>query len=190
MMEFNMSDVSARYPVLSLETAPEEATPVLEGVIKTIGKMPNMIGTMANSPLTLKSYADIGGNFREAGFSPIEQHVTFLTISVENECRYCTAAHSTALKKGMKVDAAVVSAIRSGGLPEDPRLNALVAVIRELMTQKGRVSDEARTAFLAAGYTERQLLDLLSAIAMKTITNFLDHLTAIPLDEGYVPEAD
>ena len=184
-----MTNQPARYSVLNLETAPEDSVPLLEGVHKTFGKIPNIIGTMSNSPLTLKSYTQLGANFRAAGFSPLEQQVTFLTISVENECDYCSAAHSTALKKGQKVDPALVEALRNKELTGEARLDALVTVVREMVTQKGRVSDTAHNNFLAAGYSEQQLLDILSAIAMKTLTNYLDHLTDITIDEGYAAEA-
>ncbi len=184
-----MSSQPERYSILSMETASVDAKPLLESVQKTIGKVPNMIGTMANAPLTLRSYTQLGANVREAGFGPLEQHVIYLTISVENECDYCVAAHSTALKKAQKVDPAIVAAIRSGEQTGDQQLDPLINVVREIVTQKGRVSQAAHDAFISAGYSKRQLIDLLSAVAMKTLINYLDHLTDIKLDDAYVPEA-
>lgn len=177
------------FPVLTLETASDDAVDTLEAIKEKFGKIPNVIGTMANAPATLKSYAALGANMATAGYDPIETQLIYLTISVENECRYCVAAHSTALKKGLKVDAAIVEAIRIGGDVEVENWNALITAVRELVRKKGAISSQTVSDFTEAGYSKKQLLDLLTAIAMKTLTNYLDHMTQIELDLGYKAEA-
>lgn len=179
----------AHYPVQTLDTVSEASRPSLEAVHSKFGKIPNIIGTMANSSVALNTYTSIGKIFGEAGFSPVETQLINLTISVENSCDYCTAAHSTALKKALKVDAETVAAVRAASKLADPKHAALVDAVRELVRFKGGISDETRQTFLDAGYTASQLIDLLSAIAMKTLTNFLDHLTQIELDPAYADEA-
>lgn len=177
------------FSLLTMETAPDDAVETLEAINKKLGKTPNIIRTMANSPVTLKSYAALGANMASAGFDPVEMQIINLTVSVENECRYCIAAHSTALKKGLKVDSDVVSAIRNNeGLAQE-NWHALVTAVRELVRNKGAVSSQTISAFTEAGYSKRQLLDLLTAVAMKTLTNYLDHLTHIELDPPYQAEA-
>jgi uncharacterized peroxidase-related enzyme len=180
----------SHFPLLTMETAPEEALETLESINKKFGKIPNIIGTMANAPNTLKSYAALGANMARAGFDPIEMQLINLAISVENECRYCVSAHSTALKKGLKVDADVVRAIREGNSVDTENWNALVTTVRELVRSKGALSRQTVAGFTDAGYSKQQLLDLLTAIAMKTLTNYLDHLTQIDLDPAYQAEAD
>ncbi|MDK2973055.1 MAG: hypothetical protein PWP23_2810 [Candidatus Sumerlaeota bacterium] len=180
---------TAHYPVLNRDSASELAQPILENVQKAFGKIPNAIGTMANAPLTLKSYAEIGANFAKAGFRPVEQQIIFLAVSVENECAYCIAAHSTALKTNFKVAASVVDAIRAKTPTGDTKYDALIATVRAMVQNKGYLPDETRSAFLDAGYSPTQLIDLLSAIAMKTITNYFDHLTRIELDDDFKAEA-
>jgi AhpD family alkylhydroperoxidase len=57
--------------------------------------IPNMYRAMANNPVLLKSYMDAYKGFRtQCNFSSVEQEIVFLTISVENNCSYCMAAHS------------------------------------------------------------------------------------------------
>ena len=173
----------------TLETAPENAVKTLENVHNKFGKIPNIIATMANSPVAVNSYGALGAHLANSGFDPKEMQIINLTISVENDCHYCIAAHSTALKKGMKVDPSIVSAIRSKEVVDQPEWQALVALLREILANKGAVSDKTVTAFLDAGYSKRQMLDLLPAIAMKTLTNYLDHMTQIELDPAYRDEA-
>ena len=145
------------------------AQPILENIQKAFGRIPNVAGTMANAPLTLKRHTEIGANFAKAGFSPIEQQIVFLTVSVKNECACGTAAHSSALKAKFQVDASFGDAICTKALADDDKHDVLVATVRELVQQKGHLPDATRSAFLKAGYTPTQLIDLLSAIAM------LDH---------------
>jgi AhpD family alkylhydroperoxidase len=176
-------------PVQTLETASQEVTPLLEAVYAKFGKIPNIIGTMANAPVTLQSYLALGGNFAKAGFTPLEQQIIFLTISLENGCDYCTAAHSTALTGGLKQTKDRIDTIRSAEPLEDARLEALITTVRELVRRKGYLAAPARDAFFNAGYSQTQLIDLLSAIAMKTLTNYLDHLADITIDPAYAAQA-
>ena len=176
-------------PLQTLDTATDEARPLLEGIHQKFGKIPNIVATMANAPVTLQSYAALGANFAKAGFTPAEQQIIFLAISVENACGYCTAAHSTALKGSFRMPAEVVAAIRAQTSTGDAKRDALIETVRELVRNKGHVAVKTRKAFLGAGYTQVQLIDLLSAIAMKTLTNFLDHLADVTLDPAYLPEA-
>lgn len=174
---------------LTLETASDEIKPVLQGIDKKFGKIPNIVAAMSNAPVTLQNYAALGANFAKSGFKPVEQQIIFLTISVENDCDYCTAAHSMALKGGFKIPAEVVAAIRAKTPTSDPQRDALIETVRELVRRKGYLSARLRNAFFAAGYSQTQLIDLLSAIAMKTLTNYLDHLAEVELDPAYTAEA-
>ncbi|WP_243744224.1 carboxymuconolactone decarboxylase family protein [Zeaxanthinibacter enoshimensis] len=81
-------------PVTS-ETANEKQKAILEKAQKANGMIPNMYRNMVNLPGLQETY-DLGyQKFRsESGFSPAEQEVVFLTLSVDNGCNYCTAAHS------------------------------------------------------------------------------------------------
>ncbi len=40
-------------------------------------------------------------------------------------------------------------------------------------------------AFLAAGYSERQILEIVLAIAVKTLSNYANHLFHTPLDRVF-----
>ena len=50
-----------RIPTHDLESAPEKAKPLLEAVNKQIGRVPNIFGTIANSPVALEGYLAMSG---------------------------------------------------------------------------------------------------------------------------------
>ena len=74
------------------------------------------------------------GAFEKGTLSAVERSIVLLAASVENSCRYCTAAHSTVLKAFLHVPAEVVSAVRSNLPLSDPKLESLVALTREIVS--------------------------------------------------------
>jgi hypothetical protein len=43
--------------------------------------------------------------------------------------------------------------------------------------------------FLAAGYKKDQVMELLLGIALKTISNYLDHISPTPVDPAFAAES-
>jgi AhpD family alkylhydroperoxidase len=73
----------------------------------------------------------------------------FLTASVENHCRYCVAAHATALK-ALRFTPKDVRAVREREPLDDVKLGALMTVTRELVSERGFVAPKTRQKFLKA----------------------------------------
>ncbi len=74
----------------------------------------------------------------------------------------------------MRVD--VTNAIRDGRKIEDEKLKALSTFTRTMFIKRGRPSAEDVELFLKAGYTERQILNIILALAVKTLSNYSNHL--------------
>ena len=166
-----------------LASADERRKPILEDVIKKNGQVPNMYANMINSPGVLETYLHGYNAFRtESGFTPVEQEVVFLTISYENACDYCMAAHSFIADKMSKVPEDVTNAIREGRKIEDSKLHALSVFTKEIFQTRGRPSAEAVNHFLQAGYDERKILEIVLALAVKTLSNYSNHLFGTEVD--------
>jgi len=88
----------------------------------------------------------------------------------------------------MKIDPAVLKALRKGTELPDTKLNALATFVRTLIRSKGHVSEADQDAFTAAGYTREQGLGVLIGVAMKTIANFANHLMSTPLDQQFTAQ--
>lgn len=170
----------------STEDAEPRAGAVLKDAQAKLGSVPNMYAVMANSPAMLDTYAHGYDLFRaESGFSPAEQEVVLLAISRENGCRYCVAAHSFIADNMSNVPPAVTDAIRDGRPIDDPKLAALHDFTRTMVVKRGLPSRAEVEGFLAAGYTERHVLDIILAIAVKTLSNYSNHLFHTPVDEMF-----
>jgi AhpD family alkylhydroperoxidase len=169
---------------IALESARPREREVLDTALREVGFIPNMYANMVHAPALLETYL-VGYRLfrREAGFTPAEQEVVFLSISFENECAYCMAAHSSIADTKSRVPPAVTEALRRGEPVPDARLNALSRFTRALVVKRGRPSREELAAFLAAGYTERQVVYLVLAVGVKTFSNYSNHLFGTSVDE-------
>lgn len=174
----------ADFETYSLENVDDEGREVLETVNKAFGFVPNLMGTMVESPQLAQAYLDIGKTFGETSFSETEQQVVLLAVSRYHECEYCVAAHSAIAGMG-RVPADVVAAIRNDEPIADPKLEALRRFVTKMAGQRGRVDDADIAEFTDAGYERRQVLEVLVGLAMKTMSNFTNHIAGTELDGAF-----
>jgi len=159
---------------------------LLERARKYGGFISNHFALMANSPGLLETTLTGYKRFRkESGFTLVEQEVVFLTISREHGCPYCVAAHSQIADDASGVPPAVTDAIRDGRPVPDPKLRALSEFTRTLIVKQGWPDRADVEPFLAAGYTERHILDIVLAVGVKTLSTWTNHLFGTPLDDAY-----
>jgi uncharacterized peroxidase-related enzyme len=179
-----------RLPVQSLTSEAPQVRAVLEKALKQVGFIPNMYARMANSPGLLDAYLYGYDLFRrKSGFTPAEQEVVFLTISRENRCHYCVAAHSALADTMSGVPRVVTDAIRDRTPIPDPKLRALSEFTQALLAKRGRPDRNDVAPFLAAGYDERQILEIVLAISVKTLSNWANHLFETPVDDMFAHRA-
>lgn len=171
---------------VTLETAEAGVRETLEKTKQQMGMIPNMYTRMGISPGALDTYLSGYARFRKgSGFTPAEQEVVFLAVSLENECGYCVAAHSVVADGPSKLARPVTDALRAGTEIPDPRLRGLAAFTRTMVAKRGRPSPEDVAAFAAAGFGERHVLEIVLAIAVKTISNYVNHLFDTPVDAAF-----
>jgi AhpD family alkylhydroperoxidase len=120
--------------------------------------------------------------------SGVEREIVALAVSLENDCDYCMAAHSTfALMQDADQDA--VSTARRGGEPDDPKLGALYRFARRLVAKKGHVSEQESQALLDAGYSRGALFDVVAQVGHTTLANLAHSISKAPLDDAFKPQA-
>ena len=159
---------------------------VLDIALKSTGFIPNMYANMANAPGLLSTYLHGYAAFRqESGMSPAEQEVILLSISRYNGCTYCTAAHSMIADKMSRVPREVLDALRAGQPIPDTRLAALSAMSVEMVAKHGQPSPDIVEQFLKAEYTESDLLYIVLAAAVKTLSNYTNQAFGTELDEAF-----
>ena len=173
----------------TIESAPETVKPDLETAQKAYGAVPNLYRGFASNPATLKIYLAFNEQLQQHGtLSPIEQQVVYLTASAENGCTYCVGAHSV-LAELSKMSAETVEELRNQSALSDARLDALRNFTLSVMEHRGWVPEADLDAFAEAGYNESQVLEVLTIIAQKTISNYFNHIAQTPLDDMFAGRA-
>jgi AhpD family alkylhydroperoxidase len=176
------------YPVHTIDTAPAAAREDLAAASKAYGFLPNLLAVMAGAPALLKAYRTLVALFDETSFTPSERQVVLLATSSENVCEYCVAAHSV-IAQMQKVPAEVVQAIRDGRPLADRRLEALRRLTVAIVRSRGWPAATELEAFLNAGYTSAQVLEVVLGVGVKTLSNYTNHLADTPLDSAFAKAA-
>jgi len=174
----------------TLDSAPVGSLPILEAANKGLGFIPNLYAHLAEAPVALEAYKQLGALLERSSFTPEEQQVVLISVSIENRCEYCVAAHSFLARNMVKVDSARVDALRAQSCLQNQKLNALVAFTRAVVRERGWVvGSQELIDFFAAGYTQQNALEVLLGVSMKTLSNYTNHLADTPLDAAFASEA-
>lgn len=172
------------FDIHTVETAEAPAAEMLGEINRAYGFIPNLYGIFAESPAALRAYMTLGKIFDETSFSATERQLIILAVSRYHECDYCMAAH-TVVAGMQKVPADVIEAIRVGRPIGDNRLEALRTFATTVVEKRGWVSDDDISAFLAAGFSRAQILEVILGVSFKTLSNYTNHVADSPLDKAF-----
>lgn len=179
----------SQFPIHTLQSAPEASRPLLEATVKSFGSVLNLFAGLAEAPAALKTYLDGSANFARSSLSPLEQQVVLIAVSVANGCDYCVGAHSFVARNMVKAPDAVVEALRAGSSLPDARLDALATFTRRVVAERGWVAEKDVEAFLQAGFSRAQVIEVLAGVSVKTLSNYANHLMRTPLDQAFAAES-
>lgn len=167
------------------ESAPEASKPLLAAVHKKLGRIPNLMGTLAQAPAALASYLALSESLSAGLFHAKERERIALAVAQANQCDYCLAAH-TAIGKSVGLTSDETNQARAG-TAEDPKQAALVVFARLLTEQRGVVADNALRAFRSAGWSDAHAVEVVAHVALNTLTNYLNHLAGTEVDFPAAP---
>jgi AhpD family alkylhydroperoxidase len=174
------------FPVHTIDSAPEASKPAMRDLQAAFGMIPNLVGTMATSPVLINSLVGLFGRVHGGSFTEPQVQVLLLTNAVTNRCSWAVALH-TALALQQGVDQAAVDAIRAGRAPKDRQLGALSTLASTLIEKRGRIDDQDAAQFRAAGFGKDHLLEVIAVVAASTITNYTGNVTNPPLEPAFQP---
>jgi len=172
----------------SIDSAPEAAKPLLEGAKKAYSFIPNLLGTMAEAPALLEGYMALAGIFDKTSFSETERQIILMTNNRLNGCVYCMAAHTT-ISQMAKVPADVIDALRNNTPIADPKLEALRTFAAVINETRGWPSEIQVAAFIDAGYTQQNILEVILGTSLKVMSNYTNHVAETAVDAAFAPNA-
>lgn len=176
------------FTVHTQETAPVNSKPILADVQEAYGFTPNLMAIFAESPAAVEAYATLSGIFDKSDLTPTERQVILMTNNLLNNCNYCMAAHTT-IAKMQNLPSDVIEALRNNVPIADAKLEALRVFTTKINQQRGFVEQADMDAFVAAGYTKGNILEVILGTSLKVLSNYTNHIAQTPLDEAFQSNA-
>jgi alkylhydroperoxidase family enzyme len=172
------------YQIHTIASAPENSKPALEQLQQAFGVLPNIAAVIANSPKLVNSLVGLFQQVHSSGLTEPENQIVLLTDAVANSSEYAVAFH-TALAVQQGVSLEETNAIRDGRTPRDRRFAALSTLAKTLIEKRGHLSEEEFRAFLDAGFTREQVMEVIAIVAASTITNYAGTIANPPLEDAF-----
>jgi alkylhydroperoxidase family enzyme len=147
--------------------------------------IPGLHAVMAEAPSLLEAYKSVHELFVNSSFDADELTVIWQSVNVEHVCHYCVPAH-TGIARSMRVSDDITDALRNETSLPNARLEALRRFTLSVVRDRGNVDDGALQAFLDAGFTRRQVLEVILGVSQKVMSNYTNHLANTPVDAPFV----
>jgi AhpD family alkylhydroperoxidase len=160
------------------------ADAIRDSVRSAWGFVPNLIEEMLASPETARLYLEGSEILAEGALDEEQQNAVKLAVSAVNGCDYCLAAHTT-VGGQLGTSSDDVAAIREGRLPSSPRLAPVVGATRLVMEQRGWLDADDQARLEADGIDRRRLFEIVSIVALKTISNYVNHIAGTEIDRQF-----
>ena len=167
------------FKVPTREQVSEGNQAIFDNLKSKLGFVPNLYAVLGKSDNALGSFLTFSGS--ATSYSNKEKEVIDLAVSNVNDCSYCQAAHTAIAKMNGFTDEQTVE-LRQGKASWDSKLDALAKISQAIAVSRGNVDASVLDAFYQAGYTEVNLVDLVTAVGAITVTNLLHNLTEVPVD--------
>ncbi|MFZ6646101.1 carboxymuconolactone decarboxylase family protein [Undibacterium sp. TJN25] len=168
-------------PALDLATG---ATADVYAQVRKIagGSVPNLFAAMGHlAPAILAAALNAEGVLASGSLSKQDLETIKLLISEQTGCDYCVAAH-TLLGKMTGLAPEALRQIRAGQATGDVKRDALVKFVLNLQKTSGTINESELAAISAAGYNDRQLVEISMAIAMTIFTNTFNRINDTDID--------
>ena len=165
----------------AIDAAPAASQPLLEGVKKQLGVVPNLFRLVANSPAALEGYLGLMGALNKGKLPAPTRERIALAVAELNGCSYCLSAHTYLGKNLAKLDDAEITANRNGA-SNDPKADAAVRFAVKVARERGHVGEDDLRAVKAAGYDDGQAIEIVLHVALNTWTNYINEVAKTDID--------
>lgn len=170
----------ARINLVTNESANPEQKALFEAIHAQLGIVPNFLKAFANSPAALKAFLGLHGIAGDGSLDPQTRERIALALAQQNSCEYCLSAH-TAIGRKAGLDSAEIEANRSGG-SRDEKAAVAVRFARSLVAHMGEVTTAELVEMRNAGYSESDIVEVITHVGMNILTNMLGKAGRIDID--------
>ena len=154
----------------------KNASNYLKVVNEKIGFVPNVLKAFSNFPKQFEGFTKLYNSIMlgESGLSKLEREMIAVTVSSENQCFYCLAAHGATLRElsqDPQLGERLASNFEAANLSKKHKTMLLFA--RNLTRNPSTVNEEDRLALNKVGFNDRDIWDISLVVGFFNMTNRL-----------------
>lgn len=170
----------SRITTVSNETANIEQRNLLDAIQSQLGMVPNFLRVFANSPDALKAFLGLHHIANHGSLDSATRERIAVALAQQNECEYCLSAH-TAIGRKAGLNGAEIEANRAG-TSHDAKAAVAVKFARALVEHKGEVTNAELQAMSNAGFSEADIVEVITHVGMNVLTNILGKASRVNID--------
>ncbi len=170
----------SRINLVSHENATTEQNELYAAITNQLGMVPNFLKVFANSPTALRAFLGLHGIASEGSLDALTKERIALALAEQNACQYCVSAH-TALGRKAGLSSAEIEANRAGS-SQDAKAEVAVKFARALAEHSGEVTSAELLEVRNAGYSDSDIVEIISHVGMNILTNILGKASRVEID--------
>ncbi len=153
---------------------------LFDGVQRKLGVVPNLFRVLGNSPAALEGYLNFSGALAGGVLDAKIREQIALTVAEINDCAYCRSAHAFIGGKVGLTDREIADARQVTAT--DARTAAILDLARNVVVQRGELSDSEFQAARAAKLTDAEIVETVANVALNILTNYVNHAARTVVD--------
>ena len=165
---------------IDAEKATGKTKELLELVRQRTGRIPNMIGLMANSPAALGAYLGFAMAFRDATLSAEIRDLIAVTAAEASGCDYTLSAMSALARRGGRSDNEIASARAAEA--QDAKTRAALQFAAKLVRASGHLSPAEIEALRTVGFADGEIAEIVAAVLLTLYRSYFNLIARPEID--------
>ncbi len=170
----------SRINLVTNEQANAQQLELFNAIEQQLGMVPNFLKVFANSPAALQAFIGLHSIANEGDLEGKTKERIALGLAEQNACQYCVSAH-TAIGKKAGLSSDEILANRSG-TSQDAKAAVAVKFARSLAQNNGEVSTAELLEIRNAGYSDAEIVEIITHVGMNLLTNILGKASRVEID--------
>jgi len=155
-------------------------TEALETMKVRMGKAPNAMATLAQSPAAFNGYHALKKSLMRGRLTNRQREIVALVTAQENACQYCLSGHTQAAA-AVGLSATDIINARTG--KGDNKLdNAIAGFAMKVIRYRGLVDDADLVVAREAGVDDSLMVEIVANVTLNTFTNYNNRLADTEID--------
>lgn len=169
-----------RITQLDPATATGKSRQLFDGVQAKLGVVPNLFRVLGNSPAALEGYLHFSGALAGGVLDAKVREQIALAVAEVNDCAYCRSAHAFIGGKVGLTEREIAGARQVEAA--DPRTAAILDLARNIVVQRGELSESEFKSARAAKLTDAEIVETVANVALNIYTNYVNHAARTVVD--------